>query len=102
MMLFEGGGVFLPKRTTWAIGKNWKIEPSSFLGSRPSPCCKGVNGIRKRFNELKRRNDRWMVIPLLQGFHIQHESAVASAPGLSEKHESSTSTTSPRSRRPKK
>jgi hypothetical protein len=38
MILFEGGGAFLPKRTTGAIGENWKTDPSSFLGSRPSSC----------------------------------------------------------------
>jgi hypothetical protein len=40
MIPFEGGGAFLPKRTTGAIGENWKIDPSSFLGSRPSSCCR--------------------------------------------------------------
>jgi hypothetical protein len=98
MMLFEGGGAFFPKRTIGTIGENWKLDPSSFLGSGPSSCCKRVNGIRKEFSKVKRRNDGWTVIPLLQGFHTQHESAAASALGLSGKHESSTSTTSPRSR----
>jgi hypothetical protein len=65
MMLFEGGGAFLPKRTTGAIGENWKLDPSSFLGSRPSSCYKRVNGIRKGFSEVKRRNDGRTVIPLL-------------------------------------
>jgi hypothetical protein len=97
MILFEGGGAFLLKRTTGAIGENWKLDPSLFLGSGPSSCCKRVNGIRKGFSEVKRKNDGWTVIPLLQGFHTRHESAAASAPGLSGKHESSTSTTSPRS-----
>jgi hypothetical protein len=32
MMAFDGGGAFLPKRTTGATGENWKVEPSSFLG----------------------------------------------------------------------
>jgi hypothetical protein len=102
MILLEGGGAFLPKRTTGAIGKNWKIDPSSFLGSGPSSCCKRVNGIRKGFSEVKRRNDGRTVIPLLQGLHTHHKLAAALAPGLSEKYESSTSTTSPRSRQPKK
>jgi hypothetical protein len=101
-MLLEGGGAFLPKRTTGAIGENWKLDPSSFFGSRPSSYYKRVNGIRKGFNKVKRRNDGRMVIPLLQGLHTQHESAAASAPGLSGKHGSSTSTTSPRSQQPKK
>jgi hypothetical protein len=40
MMTFDGGGAFLPKRTTGASGENWKVEPSSFLGSGPSSCCR--------------------------------------------------------------
>jgi hypothetical protein len=40
MMAFDGGGVFLPKRTMGATGENWKVEPSSFLGSGPSSCCR--------------------------------------------------------------
>jgi hypothetical protein len=40
MMTFDEGGAFLPKRTTGATGKNLKEEPSSFLGSGPSSCCK--------------------------------------------------------------
>jgi hypothetical protein len=47
MILFEGGGAFLPKRTTGAIGENWKIDPSSFLGSGPSPTTERVNRIKK-------------------------------------------------------
>jgi hypothetical protein len=38
MMTFDGGGAFLPKRTMGATGENWKVEPSSFLGFRPSSC----------------------------------------------------------------
>jgi hypothetical protein len=38
IMTFDGGGAFLPKRTTGANGKNLKVEPSSFLGSGPSSC----------------------------------------------------------------
>jgi hypothetical protein len=34
-MLFEGGGAFLPKRTTGATGKKQKGDPSSFIGSGP-------------------------------------------------------------------
>jgi hypothetical protein len=48
IMAFDGGGAFLPKRTTGAISENWKVEPSSFLGSRPSSCCTRANGIRER------------------------------------------------------
>jgi hypothetical protein len=102
MILFEGRVAFLLKRTTGEIGENWKLDPSSFLGSKPSSCCERVNGIRKGFSEVKRKNDGRTVVPLLQGFHTQHESAAASAPRLSGKHESSTSTTSPQSRQPKK
>jgi hypothetical protein len=38
MILFDGGGAFLPKSTMGATGENWKVEPSSFLGSGPSSC----------------------------------------------------------------
>jgi hypothetical protein len=38
MMIFDGGGAFLLKRTMGATGKNLKVEPSSFLGSGPSSC----------------------------------------------------------------
>jgi hypothetical protein len=35
MILFEGGGAFLPKRTIGAISENWKTDPSlSDLGLR--------------------------------------------------------------------
>jgi hypothetical protein len=40
MMTFDGGGAFLPKKTIGATGKNLKVEPSSFLGSGPSSCCR--------------------------------------------------------------
>jgi hypothetical protein len=40
MMPFEGGGALLLKRTTGATGKNWKLDPSSFLGSGASFCYK--------------------------------------------------------------
>jgi hypothetical protein len=40
MMTFDGGGAFLPKRTTGATGENWKVEPSLFLGSGSSSCCR--------------------------------------------------------------
>jgi hypothetical protein len=40
MIAFDGGGTFLPKRTMGAIGENLKVEPSSFLGSGPSSCCR--------------------------------------------------------------
>jgi hypothetical protein len=48
-MAFDGGGAFVPKRTMGAIGENWKVEPSSFLGSGPSSCCR-----KRKWNQ--RRN----------------------------------------------
>jgi hypothetical protein len=39
IMAFDGGGAFLLKRVMGATGENLKVEPSSFLGSRPSSCC---------------------------------------------------------------
>jgi hypothetical protein len=48
MMPFEGGGAFLPKRTTGATSENWKLDPSSFLGSGPSSCCKKSKWNQKR------------------------------------------------------
>jgi hypothetical protein len=47
MMAFDGGGAFLPKRTTGATSENWKVEPSSFLGSGPSSSAEKMNGIRE-------------------------------------------------------
>jgi hypothetical protein len=38
MILFEGVAAFLPKKTTGAIGENWKLDPSSILGFGPSSC----------------------------------------------------------------
>jgi hypothetical protein len=40
IMTFDRRGAFLPKRATGATGKNLKVEPSSFLGNRPSSCCR--------------------------------------------------------------
>jgi hypothetical protein len=40
MMAFDRGSEFLLKRTMGATGENWKVEPSSFLGSGPSSCCR--------------------------------------------------------------
>jgi hypothetical protein len=48
IMPFEGGGAFLPKRTTGATGKNWKLDPSSFLGFGPSFCRKKSKWNQKR------------------------------------------------------
>jgi hypothetical protein len=63
---------------------------------------KGANGNRKEFSEVRRKNDGLTVIPLPQGLHTQHKSAAALDPGLSERYGSSTWTTNPRSRQPKK
>jgi hypothetical protein len=46
-MTFDRGGTSMPKRTIGATGENLKVEPSSFLGSGPSSCCKEINGIRE-------------------------------------------------------
>jgi hypothetical protein len=40
MIPFDGGGAFLPKWTMGATGENWKVEPSSSLGSGPSSYCR--------------------------------------------------------------
>ena len=45
---FFKGGEFLQKRTTGAGGKNSKGEPSSFVGSGPSCCCKETEQVIKR------------------------------------------------------
>jgi hypothetical protein len=102
MISFEGGGAFLPKSTTGAIGENRKTDPSSFLGSRPSSCCRKRKWNQKDSVRSKGENNVRTVIPLLQGFHTQCEFVAALAPRLSRKHESSTSTTSPQSQQPKK
>jgi hypothetical protein len=54
MMLFEGGGAFLPKRTTGAISEKRKGNPSSFVGSGPSSCCRNERRNQKGFNKVKR------------------------------------------------
>ena len=45
---FFKGGEFLQKRTIGAGGKNSKGEPSSFVGSGPSCCCKETEQVIKR------------------------------------------------------
>jgi hypothetical protein len=55
MILFEGGGAFLPKRTTGAIGENRKTDPSSFLGSGPSSSYRKRKMESERFSKVKRR-----------------------------------------------
>jgi hypothetical protein len=45
---FFKGGEFLQKRTTGAGGKNSKGEPSSFVGSGPSCCCKETEQVTER------------------------------------------------------
>jgi hypothetical protein len=69
MIPFEGGGAFLPKRTTGAIGENQKTDPSSFLGSGPSSCCRKRKWNQKDSVTSKGENNGRTVIPLLQGFH---------------------------------
>jgi hypothetical protein len=51
MMLFEGGGAFLPKRATGAIGEKRKGDPSSFVSSGPSSCCR--NGKRNQKGSIR-------------------------------------------------
>jgi hypothetical protein len=58
MMPFEGGGAFLPKRTTGATGKNWKLDPSSFLGSGPSSCCKKSKWNQKG-TQQSQKEEQW-------------------------------------------
>jgi hypothetical protein len=48
MMAFDGGGAFLPERTTRATDENCKVEPSSFLGSEPSSCYKKTKWNQRR------------------------------------------------------
>jgi hypothetical protein len=45
---FFRDGEFLQKRTTGAGGKNLNGEPSSFVGSGPSCCCKEIEQVSKR------------------------------------------------------
>jgi hypothetical protein len=54
MMLFEGDGVFLPKRTTGVIGEKRKGDPSSFVDSGPSSCYRNERRSQKGFNKVKR------------------------------------------------
>jgi hypothetical protein len=102
IMLFEGGGAFLPKRTTGAIGKKQKGDPSSFIGSGPSSCCRNKERNQKGFNKSQKRNVSQEAIPLRQECRIQGGSAAASDPELFGKREFSTSTTTPQNRQPKK
>jgi hypothetical protein len=48
MILFDVGGAFFPKRTKGATGENWKVEPSSFLGSEPSSCCRESKWVQEK------------------------------------------------------
>jgi hypothetical protein len=80
---FFKGGEFLQKRTTGAGGKNSKGEPSSFVGSGPSSCCKETEQVTKRDHcELHQENSQ-VVVPVLQGCHIQHRAVSAMVPELS-------------------
>jgi hypothetical protein len=53
-MLFEGGGAFLPKRTTGATGKKQKGDSSSFISFGPSSCCRNGKQNQKGINKVKR------------------------------------------------
>jgi hypothetical protein len=57
-MLFEGGGAFLPKRTIGATGKKQKGDPSLFIGSGPSSCCRNKERNQKESN----KNQKGMVV----------------------------------------
>jgi hypothetical protein len=94
-MLFEGGGAFLPKRTTGATGKKQKGDPSSFIGSGPSSCCRNKERNQKESNKSQKRNVSQEAIPLRREFHIRNGSAAASDPELFGKCEFFTSTTTP-------
>jgi hypothetical protein len=100
--LFEGGGAFLPKRTTGATGRKQKGVPSSFIGSGPSSCCRNKNGVRRSLAKVKRRNVNKKAVPLRWECHTRDGFAVASDPKLFGKREFSTLTTIPQSRQPKK
>ena len=66
---FFKGGELLHKRTVGAGGVNSKGEPSSFVGSGPSYCCKETEqGYKLIVNRHKTR----VVVPVLRGYHIQH------------------------------
>jgi hypothetical protein len=101
-MLFEGGGAFLPKRTTGATGKKQKGDPSLFIGSGPSSCCRNKEQNQKESNKSQKRNVSQEAVPLQWEFHIRDGFAAASNPELFRKRDFSTSTTTPRNRQPKK
>jgi hypothetical protein len=57
---FFKGGEFLQKRTTGAGGKDSKGEPSSFVGSGPSCCCKETEQVIKRISvSCIKKIDKW-------------------------------------------
>jgi hypothetical protein len=101
-MLFEGEGAFLPKRTTEATGRKQKGDPSSFIGSRPSSCCRKWKMRSERVQQGQKRNTSREAIPRQREFHIRNGSAAASDPELFGKYEFSTSTTTHQNRQPKK
>jgi hypothetical protein len=55
IILFEGGGAFLPKRTIGATGKKQKGVPSSFTGSGPSSCYRNKGQNRKESNKSQKK-----------------------------------------------
>src|SRR3954465_6748416 len=80
---FFKGGEFLQKRTTGAGGRNSKGEPSSFVGSGPSCCCKETEQVIKRIICELHQENLQVVVPVLQGCHIQHRAVPAAVLELS-------------------
>jgi hypothetical protein len=80
---FFKGGEFLQKRTTGAGGRNSKLEPSSFVGSGPSCCCKETEQVIKRIICELHQEKLQVVIPVLRGCHIQHRAVPAAVLELS-------------------
>src|SRR3954471_9526098 len=80
---FFKGGEFLQKRTIGAGGRNSKLEPSSFVGSGPSCCCKETEQVIRRIICELHQEKLQVVIPVLRGCHIQHRAVPASVLELS-------------------
>ena len=56
IITFFRGGLFLQKRTTGAVGRNSKDEPSAFLGSGPSCCCRRKDKVINEYNMIVLEN----------------------------------------------
>ena len=80
---FLKGGEFLQKRTTGAGGKNSKGEPSPWVGSGPSCCCKKAERVIRRIICELHQEKLQVVVPVLRGYHIQHRAVPATVPELS-------------------